>query len=142
MEYRRYATPVDTNLRPMSTPLGEKTLAAVPAPLNHLAADFDPGYECLEGGPRHRAAPYLLAPPQERLVQLGGLDAVVAFRALRRTKSVHDMRCELLCSSQRSAVGSPCLALDAVQRKIWMRHGAARAQDEIFGSAIPKAAAE
>ena len=114
----------------------------MPIPLDSLAANLDTGRESIKGGQGHRAAHDLLAPPPERLVQFGGLDAVVAFRALRRTKSVHDMRCELFCSSQGSAVGSPCLALDAVQRKIWMRHGAARAQDEIFGSAIPKSAAE
>jgi hypothetical protein len=59
--------------------LGEKTLAMMrPVPLDHLAAHFDPGYEGLEGGQRHRAACYLLTPPPERLVQLRGIDAVQA----------------------------------------------------------------
>ncbi len=48
----------------------------MPVPLDHLAAHLDPGYEGLEGGQRHRAARYLLAPPPERLVQFGGVDAV------------------------------------------------------------------
>ena len=52
------------------TPLGEKTLATMPVPLDHLAAHLDPGYECLEGGQRHRATRYRLAPPPERLVQV------------------------------------------------------------------------
>ena len=34
----------------MSTPLGEKTLAAAPVPLDHLAANLDPCYEGLAGG--------------------------------------------------------------------------------------------
>ena len=46
----------------MSTPLGEKTLATVTIPLDHLATDLDPGREgLLQGGQRHRAARYLLA---------------------------------------------------------------------------------
>ena len=48
----------------------------MPVPLDHLAAYLDPGGEGLEGGQRHRAAPHLLAPPLERLVQFGGVDAV------------------------------------------------------------------
>jgi hypothetical protein len=41
----------------MSTPLGEKILAAVPVPLDHhLAAHLDPGYERLKGNQRHRPA--------------------------------------------------------------------------------------
>jgi hypothetical protein len=39
----------------MSTPLGEKTLAAVPIPLDRLTAHLDPGYEGFESGQRHRA---------------------------------------------------------------------------------------
>ena len=31
---RRRAQPVETNLRPMSTPLGETTLATIPVPLD------------------------------------------------------------------------------------------------------------
>jgi hypothetical protein len=58
VEYRSYARahPADTNLRPMSTPLGEKTLAAVPIPLDNLAADPDPNYEGLQSRQGHRAA--------------------------------------------------------------------------------------
>ena len=41
-----------------------------------LAAHLDPGYEGLEGGQRHRAARYLLAPPLERLVELWRVDTV------------------------------------------------------------------
>ena len=48
----------------------------MPIPLDHLAAHLDPSYECLKGGQRHRAAHYLLAPPLERLIQFGGVDAV------------------------------------------------------------------
>jgi hypothetical protein len=47
-----------------------------PVPLDHLAAHLDPGYEGLEGGQRHRAAPYCWLSPSERLVQFGGVDAV------------------------------------------------------------------
>jgi hypothetical protein len=63
----------------MSTPVWREDLgdeAAVPVPLDYLAAHLDPGYECLEGGQRHRAGRYLVAPPPERLVQFGGIDAV------------------------------------------------------------------
>jgi hypothetical protein len=35
-----------------------------------------PGYEGLQSGQRHRAARYVLAPPPERLIQFGGIDAV------------------------------------------------------------------
>jgi hypothetical protein len=48
----------------------------VPIPLDHLAANLDPGYERLEGGHRHLAARYLLSPPLERLVGFGGVDVV------------------------------------------------------------------
>jgi hypothetical protein len=60
-------------------PIGGEYLsdqAAVPLSVDDLATHLDPGYECLEGGQRHRAARYLLTPPPERLVQLGGVDAV------------------------------------------------------------------
>ena len=50
--------------------------AAVPIPLDNLATNLDPGYEGLKGSQRHRAAHQLLAPPPERLVQFGGVDAV------------------------------------------------------------------
>ena len=60
----------------MSTPFGEKTLAAVPITLDDLAAPLSPRYASLEGGNRHRAARYLLAAPPERLVQLGRVDAM------------------------------------------------------------------
>ena len=46
--------------------------AAAPVPLDHLPAHLDPGYECIEGGQRHHHQ--LLAPPLERLVQLGSVD--------------------------------------------------------------------
>jgi hypothetical protein len=58
----------------MSTPIGRGDLgdqATMPIPLDHLAADLDPGYQGLEGGQRHRAARDLLAAPQ-----LGGVDTV------------------------------------------------------------------
>jgi len=79
IEYRRYdrsrqdqpAADVDPVER---EDLGDQ--AAVPVPLDHLAADLDAGYEGLQGRQRHRAAPHLLAPPHERLVQLGGVDPV------------------------------------------------------------------
>ena len=48
----------------------------MPIPLDHLAAHLDTGRERLEGGQRHRALSYVLAPPPERLVQFGGVDAV------------------------------------------------------------------
>jgi hypothetical protein len=66
----------DTNLRPMSTRLGEKTLAAVSITLDHPATHLDRGCEGLEGRQRHRAAHDLVAPPPERLVQFRGVDAV------------------------------------------------------------------
>jgi hypothetical protein len=58
----------------MSTPLGEKSLATVPVPLDRLAADLDRGYEGLQSGQRHRAARYLLSPPLEHLVEFRGVD--------------------------------------------------------------------
>ena len=67
--------PPDTNLRPTSTPWGEKTLAAVPVPLDHLTANVDASREHLECGQRHHAPHELLALPPERLVQFGGVDA-------------------------------------------------------------------
>ena len=42
------ATPRRSDLRPMSTPFGEKNLVTVPVPLEHLTAHL--GYEGLEGG--------------------------------------------------------------------------------------------
>jgi hypothetical protein len=48
----------------------------VSIPFDHLAAHLDAGYEGLEGGQRHRAVRYLLAPPPEALVHFGGVDAV------------------------------------------------------------------
>ena len=71
MEYRQ-GPPRGHQPGPMSTPTGEKTLAAMSVPLDHLAANLDPGYERV--GQRHRAA--LLAPPPERLVQLPRVDAM------------------------------------------------------------------
>jgi hypothetical protein len=48
----------------------------MPITLDNLAAQLDPGRERLKGGQCHRAARYLLAPPQERLVKFGRVDAV------------------------------------------------------------------
>jgi hypothetical protein len=69
-EYRRYARahPAETNLRLMSTPSDGENLgdqAAVPIPLDHLAAHLDPGREGLERGQGHRAAHEFLALPPE-----------------------------------------------------------------------------
>jgi hypothetical protein len=55
----------------MSTPLARRLGDQAVIPLDHLAAHPDAGYECLEGGERHHTAPYVLAPPLERLVQSG-----------------------------------------------------------------------
>ena len=51
-------------------------MAAVPIPLNRLAANIDFGREGLKDGQGHHASHQLLAPPPERLVQFGGVDAV------------------------------------------------------------------
>jgi hypothetical protein len=54
----------------MSTPLGEKTLATMPIPLDHLAAHLDPGYERLAA---NEIVPHAIsAASPEHLVQLSG----------------------------------------------------------------------
>ena len=60
----------------MPSPLGKKTLASMPVPLEHFTAHFDPGYERLEGSQRRGTARYLFTPPPERLVQLRGVNPV------------------------------------------------------------------
>ena len=48
----------------------------MPISFDDLAAHLHPSYQCLERRQRHRAARYLFASPPERLVQLGGVNAV------------------------------------------------------------------
>jgi hypothetical protein len=55
---------------------GREDLGEESVPLDHLATHRDAGYEGLEGGQRHRAARYVLAPPPERLVQFGGVNTM------------------------------------------------------------------
>jgi hypothetical protein len=93
-------------------------------PLDHLAANLDPGYECLERGQGHRAARDLLALPPERLVQLGAsmpcsCSATMVSPTMTFTAPVTDSvrRLNVRMATRRPSIPRPCAAKSVAEHR-------------------------